>query len=181
MGEDRLLQFPERRSGLQAELLVEDFPGRSIRLEGLGLAASAVQRQDELATQPLAQRMLRHEGLELANQLGVPSAGEVGVDAVLEQCDRSSSSRPISPCANDSKAKSASAGPRQTASASCRRSAACRGSSVDSASRPSRAEVLAPVQIQFARLHMQQIAIRLRHEPRGALSQSLAQPRHLHL
>ena len=86
MGEDRLLQLPERRRGLEAELLVENLPRRAIRLEGLRLAAAAVQRQHQLATQTLAQRMLCHERLELADQLGVPSAGEVGVDAVLEQC-----------------------------------------------------------------------------------------------
>ena len=63
VGKDRLLQLPERRRGFQAEFLVECLARRSICLECLGLAAAAVQRQDELATQPLAQRMLCHESL----------------------------------------------------------------------------------------------------------------------
>ena len=86
MGEDRLLQLPKRGSWLEAELLVECFPRHAIGLECFSLPAAAVQRQHKLATQALAQRMLRHESLELANQLGVPSAGQVGINAVLQQC-----------------------------------------------------------------------------------------------
>ena len=42
MVEDRLLEFPERRRGLQAELLIESFSRRSIGLERVSLATTAL-------------------------------------------------------------------------------------------------------------------------------------------
>ena len=85
MGEDRLFELPERWRWLEAEFVDECRPRGPIGLESLGLAAAAIERQHELTTQSLTQRMLCHERLELADELGVPSAGQVSVDAVLEQ------------------------------------------------------------------------------------------------
>ena len=52
--------------------------------ERIGLAARAVEREHLLAAQPLAQRMLANERVELAGDLGVPAAGEVGVDPLAQ-------------------------------------------------------------------------------------------------
>ena len=43
----------------------------AVGLERLGLAAAAVEGEHQLAAEPLAERMLGHERLELAHQLGV--------------------------------------------------------------------------------------------------------------
>ena len=58
LSQDRGLQFLERRPGLQAELLDQGLAPRPVGLERLGLAPGAIQRQHQLAAQPLAQRML---------------------------------------------------------------------------------------------------------------------------
>ena len=85
MGEDRLLQFPERGRRLEAKLVDQCHASGAVGLQCLGLAPAAVEGQHQLAAQALTQRMLRHERLELADQLCVPSAGQIGVDAVFEQ------------------------------------------------------------------------------------------------
>ncbi len=56
--------------------------GVAIGGERLGPAPGAIQGEHLLAAQPLAQRMLAHERVELGERLGVPAAGEVRVDAV---------------------------------------------------------------------------------------------------
>ena len=181
VGEDRLLQLPERGRGLEAELLVECLPRCAIGLERLGLAAAAVQRQHELATQPLAQRMLPHERLELADQLRVPSAAQVGLDAVLEQCEP----QLLEPA--DLRLRE-----RLEDEIGERRSAPERQRLPQLLGGPPRVfggqslaalvgQALASVEVELARLHVEQVAIRLGHQPGGALSKSLAQPRHLDL
>src|SRR5262249_10965074 len=58
-----------------------------VRLERLGLPAGAVERQHQLAAQPLAQRAVPNEGLELADELGAGPPLEVGVDPLLESVE----------------------------------------------------------------------------------------------
>ena len=48
---------------------------------------AAVEREHQLTAQPLAQRVLADERLELAGDLGVPSAGEVGLDPRAEAAE----------------------------------------------------------------------------------------------
>ena len=79
----RPLELLQLRPRLDAELLHECRPRRLVRGEGLGLPARAVQGEHQLATQPLPQRMLRDQPLELAHELGCPTAFEVGVDPPL--------------------------------------------------------------------------------------------------
>ena len=55
-----------------------------VRLQRVGLAAGAVQRQHPLAVQGLPQRLLEHEPLELADDLAVAARGEVEVDRQLD-------------------------------------------------------------------------------------------------
>ena len=85
MGEDRLFELPERGRRLEPKLVDQCHPSSAVGLQCLGLAPAAVEGQDQLAAQALTQRMLRHERLELADQLCVPSTGQIGVDAVFEQ------------------------------------------------------------------------------------------------
>ena len=80
-----LLQLTQRGCWFEAELFVEDHPRLAVGLERLSLTAAAVQGQHQLATHPFAERMLGHERLELADKRRVRSAGQVRVDAVLEQ------------------------------------------------------------------------------------------------
>ena len=52
--------------------------------ERLGLSAGAVEREHELAVQPLSQRMHGDERLELAHELRMPPERKVGLDPLLE-------------------------------------------------------------------------------------------------
>ena len=81
--EDRLVQPPQLGAGLDADLLDERRARVAVGLERLGLAPGAVQREHPLRVQPLAQRVLGDERLELADHLGVPAGREVGVDRHL--------------------------------------------------------------------------------------------------
>ena len=61
------------------------------------------RREHQPPVQPLAQRLLGDERLELADDLGVAPGGEVGVDAAARRAtSRSSSSRASVPWANGS-------------------------------------------------------------------------------
>ncbi|GAA3136233.1 hypothetical protein GCM10020001_068530 [Nonomuraea salmonea] len=70
-------------AGVDAQLLVEQFPGLLVDGQGLGLTAAAVQGAHELGAQPFAQRVGGGEAGQLGHQLPVPSEREVGLDAVL--------------------------------------------------------------------------------------------------
>ncbi len=99
--QDRALELLESRGGLDAELLDERAPGRGVGLERLRLAAGAVERKELLAAQPLAERMLPDERLELGDQLRMPAERELrletGLDRaeplLLEPCDLGSRKR----------------------------------------------------------------------------------------
>ena len=70
LDEDAPLQVLERSPRLDAQLVGEGPAAGGVALERLGLAAAPVQREHELAAEPLAQRMLVDERLELAHELG---------------------------------------------------------------------------------------------------------------
>ena len=55
------------------------------RLQRLGLAPAAIEREHPLTAQALAQRVLGHERLELGHQIGVAAERQVGVDAPLQR------------------------------------------------------------------------------------------------
>ena len=83
--QDRAVQLLERRARLDPELVDERAPRVLVHLERLGLPARPVEREHQLAAEPLAQRMLRDERLELADELGVAPELELGVDPLLER------------------------------------------------------------------------------------------------
>src|SRR5205085_12465258 len=55
-----------------------------IGLERFRLASAAVEREHQLRAQALSERVLGHEALQLADELGVAAPGQVLLDAVLE-------------------------------------------------------------------------------------------------
>ena len=93
------MQLAQPVAGLDAELLDERAPRLLVGLERLRLAAGAVEAEHQLAPQPLPQRVLVDQRLELADELGVSAAGEVGSIRSSRQARRSSSRRAISACA----------------------------------------------------------------------------------
>ena len=84
VAQDRRLQLAKGRRRLQAELLQQQLPDLAVGLEGLGLAAAAVQGEHELAAEPLAQRMLADQALQLADELAAGAKSQVGLDPFLQ-------------------------------------------------------------------------------------------------
>ena len=70
-------------AGLDADLLDQHIARVAVGLERLGLTPGPVQGEHALGVQPLGQRMLGDEPLELPDQLPVPAGGEAGVDRQL--------------------------------------------------------------------------------------------------
>jgi hypothetical protein len=70
---------------LDAELIRQRPAGITVGLERLRLAARAVEREHQLSSLALAERVLRDQRFELADDLGVAAKLEVGVDSVLDR------------------------------------------------------------------------------------------------
>ena len=85
MGEDGRVQVPQRFPGVDAELAGEQVAGTPVGGERLGLPAAAIQRQHELAVQPLPQRMLGDQVLQLAGERVVPAKRQVSIDPRLQR------------------------------------------------------------------------------------------------
>ena len=84
VGEDLGLELAQLRAGLEPELVAHVPSAVAVDLQRLGLPPAAVEREHELAAYALAQRVLAHERLELADHLCVAAEREVCVDALLE-------------------------------------------------------------------------------------------------
>jgi hypothetical protein len=87
LAQDRLVQAPQLRARLHADLLHEHRPRLAVCVECLRLPAAAIQRPHPLRVQPLPQRILGHQRVELAGDLTVPSRGQVAIDRQLERRD----------------------------------------------------------------------------------------------
>ena len=83
LAQDGLVQLAQVAARLDAELLDEPAPGRLVDIQRVGLAATAVEGEHELAAQALLQRVLGREGFQLADQLGVLAEREIGLDRAL--------------------------------------------------------------------------------------------------
>ena len=81
--EDLLLELAEGRSRLEPELVPEQPSRPSERVERVRLAPGAVEREPELGAEPLVERMLGDQRLDLADELGVTAERELGVDQIL--------------------------------------------------------------------------------------------------
>src|SRR5581483_4680770 len=85
--EDRVLDPPELRAGLEAELVDVDPPGRPVRLERVCLPAAPVEREHQLAPEPLAERAFVDRVLELGDDLPMLAERERGLEPLLERVD----------------------------------------------------------------------------------------------
>ena len=85
MREDRLLRALELGPRLQAELRDERPSRVRIYIERLGLPPRAIEREHELRTEALSQRLLANERLQLRDDLRMPPAREIRIDARTER------------------------------------------------------------------------------------------------
>jgi hypothetical protein len=79
------LELPQHRPGVDAELLDQRPASALERMQRVGLPATAVQREHQLAAQALAKRVLRDERLELRDQLVMAAECQLSVDAILDR------------------------------------------------------------------------------------------------
>ena len=79
------MQPPQRLPGVDAELAGEQVADMAVGGQRVGLPAAPVQRQHELAVQPLPQRMVGGQLLQLGGERVVPAQRQVGVDPGLER------------------------------------------------------------------------------------------------
>lgn len=90
MAENGRLQRAKLRPGIEPELVGQRLPGGLVHGERVGLAAGAVQRNHQLTTGALPQRVVGNERLQFGHQLGVASQREIRVEgdpAQLRQPD----------------------------------------------------------------------------------------------
>jgi hypothetical protein len=83
--EDGALELLQRRRRLDTELVDQHLARLAVEREGLRLPRRPVEGQHQLGPQALAQRVLRHQQLELRHQLEVASERQVGLDPGLER------------------------------------------------------------------------------------------------
>src|SRR5262245_40957675 len=80
MLENRPFELSERSARLETELAVEQLARASVEVERVCLSARAIERQHQLATQTLLQRVVAHELLELGHELCAGAESEVCLD-----------------------------------------------------------------------------------------------------
>ena len=83
--ENRLLELDDLPARLEAELVHEHAPRVLVDLQGLGLAAAAIEGDHQLPAQPLAQRMTGDEGFEVGDEITLAPEREVCVDPFLDR------------------------------------------------------------------------------------------------
>ena len=115
LAEDRLLELLEAGARLDPELVEQGGARRPVRVERLGLAARAVEREHQLGAERLAQRVLGDERLQLPDELGRAAASRGRPRSAARSPPTCCSS---SLAASSGSSQSASAAPRQRPSAS---------------------------------------------------------------
>ena len=85
MSEDCALELFERLARLEAELVDQRSPRTLVHGERVRLSSRAVEREHQLRAEPLPERLLRDQLLELADELAVSAEREIGVDPVFER------------------------------------------------------------------------------------------------
>ena len=78
------MEVAKLRARLETELADEPVASGAVGLERISLAAAAVQRQHPLSVEPLAQRVVCDQGVELGERLGVTAMPQVDLDGGLE-------------------------------------------------------------------------------------------------
>ena len=84
LAQDRCVELLERRARLDPQLVDERAAGFLIGAKRLGLAPRPVEREHQLAAEPLAERILLDEALQLADELGCRATFEIGLDSIFE-------------------------------------------------------------------------------------------------
>ena len=79
------MQLTQLPPGVDAELLDQRPTGLLVRLQRLGLPTRPVERKHQETPEPLAQWMLRDEGLELTHELGIPARLELRFKPILDR------------------------------------------------------------------------------------------------
>ena len=85
LAQDRLLELLERRARIDAELLDERAARVPVDVQRLCLAARTVEREHQLGTEALAERVGGDELLQLSHDVRVPAEGKIGLDPALER------------------------------------------------------------------------------------------------
>ena len=85
--EDRLLESPQVGAGLERQLRREHPPRLMERLERVGLAAAAVQREHQLPPQPLPERVLLERLTNRGDDVVVIAQRERGLELLFESVD----------------------------------------------------------------------------------------------
>jgi hypothetical protein len=83
--QDRVLERPQLRARLDAEVARELLACVLVGVERLRLAPAAVEREHQLGDEPLAGRMLGDEPAQLRDELGVTAGSGIGLDARLQR------------------------------------------------------------------------------------------------
>ena len=94
MAQDRLLEALQLLAGLEAEVVVEEPAGASVRGERVGLAFRPIQREHQLPPQPFPVRVVADQRFQLVDQLGSLAELEVGLDPIL-QCRQAEVVQPL--------------------------------------------------------------------------------------
>jgi hypothetical protein len=83
VSEDRSLESRERHAGVEPKLLDQPPTRRSVGSEGIALSARPVEGDHQLLNQSLPMRMLRHQTLELRDELEVATRRELSLDSLF--------------------------------------------------------------------------------------------------
>ena len=79
------MEVLEPGAGLDAELLDERRASGAVRSERIGLPPRPVEREHQLPVEPLPERLLIDQRLELRDEVAMASEEEIGVDALFER------------------------------------------------------------------------------------------------
>ena len=80
LAQHRRVELSQLRAGLHADLIDERRPRVPVRIERIRLAPGAIEREHQLRVQALTQRLAGDQRLELADELAMPSVGQIQVD-----------------------------------------------------------------------------------------------------
>ncbi len=83
LAKDLAVELLERPARLDPQLVDEQPPARVERLQRISLTAGSVERQHQLRTQALAQRVCAQERLDHRDHLVMPLELELGLDEIL--------------------------------------------------------------------------------------------------
>jgi len=73
--------------GVDTQLLDQHRPGPLIGQQGIGLPARAVQGHQQLRPQPLPQRLVPDQPLQLGDQLPMATQPQLGLDPILQRTE----------------------------------------------------------------------------------------------